>query len=148
MPHIGWGAHDVGLVAWHLSIGASIMFVMFVRLLYRLHVKTPLPAELPLWERAFANIVHWMLYLLVFAMAILGWSAASAHGWRVRLFGLFVLPTLARKGAHWGFAAGDIHDVLVYVLLGFIVVHVFGAFFHYIIKQDRVLNRMLRLRKS
>ena len=53
------------------------------------------------------------------------------------------LPPLAAKGTPWAHEAGDIHDILVYVLLGFIVLHVLGALYHYFIKRDRVVQRML-----
>jgi cytochrome b561 len=37
---------------------------------------------------------------------------------------------------------GDIHNLAVYVLLGFILLHVAGALYHPIWKRDGVLQRM------
>ena len=51
---------------------------------------------------------------------------------------------LAPKGSAWGHEAGDIHNILVYVLLGFIGLHVAGALYHYFVLRDRVMQRMLR----
>jgi cytochrome b561 len=42
-----------------------------------------------------------------------------------------------------GREAGDIHNVLVYVLLGFIILHVTAALYHYFVKHDEVVARML-----
>jgi hypothetical protein len=42
-----------------------------------------------------------------------------ARGWDVKLCGIVGLPSIAPNGSSWGHQAGDIHNVLVYVLLGF-----------------------------
>ena len=143
MPHIGRDTLDEGYVAWHLSIGAAILFVIVPRLLWRIAFPVPLDSAMPRWERLQASVTHWMLYALVLLMTLLGWAAASARGWQVNLFGIVPLPALATKGARWGHEAGDIHTVVVYVLLAFIVLHLAGALFHYFVKGDSVIQRML-----
>jgi cytochrome b561 len=84
-----------------------------------------------------------MLYGLVIAMVFLGWAATDYRGWPVRVFGVVELPALAKKGDTWAHAAGDIHGILVYVLLGFIVLHIAGAAWHQFVKRDGVMRRML-----
>jgi cytochrome b561 len=59
------------------------------------------------------------------------------------LFGLTTLPSIAPKGSHWGHECGDIHNVLVYVLLGFILLHVAAALYHHFVKHDDVAGRMV-----
>jgi len=135
MPHIGRNTLNEGWVNWHLSVGAAILFVILLRFAWRLiH---------PVRECALARIVHLTLYLLVFAMTMLGWAAANSRGWTVMLFGAVPLPALAPKGSAWGHEAGDIHNVLVYVLLGVIVLHAAAALYHYVVLRDQVLQRML-----
>jgi cytochrome b561 len=53
------------------------------------------------------------------------------------------LPALAAKGTPWAHTAGDIHNALVYVLLGFIALHIAGALYHHFILRDRTLQRMM-----
>jgi len=143
MPHIGRHTLDEGWVAWHFSVGAAILFFIVIRLVWRLIHPVPLLPTMAPWERVVSSITHWTLYLLVLVMAILGWAATNARGWDVKLFGLVNLPAIAPKGARWGHEAGDIHDWLLYVLLGFIALHVAGALYHYFVKRDRVVGRML-----
>ncbi|MEO7055064.1 MAG: cytochrome b [Rhizomicrobium sp.] len=143
MPHIGRKTLNEGWVNWHLSIGAAILFVIVLRFAWRLMVPVPLPTTLAPWEYYLSRITHLALYLLVLVMTLLGWAAANARGWDVKLFGLVTLPALAPNGSEWGHEAGDIHNILVYVLLGFIVLHVAGALYHYFIRRDQVLQRML-----
>ncbi len=143
MPHIGRKTLDEGFVAWHLSIGAAILFVIVLRLVWRLAYPVALPSTLQLWEIYASRFTHGMLYALVLAMTGLGWAAANARGWTVRLFGVIPLPAIAPNGSSWGHEAGDIHNILVYVLLGFIVLHVLAALYHYLIRRDQVLQRIL-----
>jgi cytochrome b561 len=143
MPHIGRKTLDEGWVAWHFSVGAAILFFIVIRLVWRLlHPVPHLPTLTPL-ERIASGITHWALYLLVLAMTLLGWAATNARGWDVKLFGLVTLPSVAPKGAHWGHECGDIHNILVYVLLGFIVLHVLAALYHQFVKHDAVAGRMV-----
>jgi cytochrome b561 len=142
MPHIGKDTRDETWVAWHISIGAAILFFIVLRFAWRLARPVPL-LEMAGWQTRLATFTHGGLYLLIFVMTILGWAAASYRGWTVWLFGIVPLPALAAKGTPWAHTAGDIHDWLVYVLLAFIVLHVAGALYHYFVLRDRVLQRML-----
>ena len=143
MPHIGRKTLDEGWVHWHLLIGATLLLVIVLRFLWRLLYPVRLPDNLAPWENALSHITHYTLYILVFVMTVLGWAASNARGWDVKLFGLVTLPALTSKGSSWGHEAGDIHNILVYVLLGFVALHVAAALYHYFIKKDQVLQRML-----
>ena len=61
----------------------------------------------------------------------------------VKLFGLIPLPAIAPKLAPWADTAGNLHIFLVYVLLALLVLHAGAALYHYFVRHDRVLQRML-----
>jgi cytochrome b561 len=143
MPHIGRHTQDEGWVAWHFSVVAVLLPFIVLRLIWRLLHPVPQIPTLEPWERVLAGLVHWSLYILILAMTLLGWAATNARGWDVRLFGVVTLPAIAPNGSKWGHEAGDIHNILLYVLLGFIVLHVAAALYHYFVKHDEVVARML-----
>ena len=143
MPHIGKKTLDQDWVHWHLLVGAVILLVIVLRFAWRLFHPVAMAEDLSGWELALSRITHLSLYAIVFAMTVLGWAAANYRGWDVPLFGVFPLPKLAAKGTPWAHEAGDIHNILVYVLLGFIALHVLGALYHYFVKRDQVVQRML-----
>jgi cytochrome b561 len=154
---LGWtmpgGRRDMApgtLVGLHMSVGIVIVAVMLARLAWRLAAGIPPPeASLPAWQRLAADVVHWLLYLLVFAMVFTGWSYASQRGWTVRVFGVVSLPALFAQGSAVGRSLGRLHGILAWVLLGTIGVHVAAAFAHFVIWRDGVLRRMLpRLRSG
>ncbi|HUE65518.1 MAG TPA: cytochrome b [Rhizomicrobium sp.] len=143
MPHIGRKTLDEGWVHWHFLVGAVILLVIVLRFAWRLFHPVALADGLSGWELVLSRMTHLTLYALVFAMTVLGWAAANFRGWDITLFGVIPLPKLAAKGTAWAHEAGDIHNILVYVLLGFIILHVLGALYHYFIKRDQVVQRML-----
>jgi len=143
MPHIGRNAKDEGLIAWHFGLGTVVLVLIVVALIWRVVHPVPQTDEIALWQKRLATLVHWILYLLIFSMCLLGWAATNFRGWDVKPFGLVPLPALAAKGDRWAHTAGDIHTLLVNVLLGLVAVHVLAALYHHFIARDRVLKRML-----
>ena len=143
MPHIRKGTPQEGIVDWHLSIGAALILLVVLRLLWRLVHPTAPAASLAPWERKISTITHAALYLLLLVIPILGWAAANYFGFTVHLFGLLPLPAIADGTMEWAHEAGDLHEELVNVLLYVVGLHVLGALWHYFIRRDGVLQRML-----
>ena len=145
MPHIGRTVPVSKLIDLHVWFGVTILFVALIRLIVRLTHGEPKPEDgLPPWQVQSARAMHWLLYLLLFLIPILGWINASWRGMHVTLFGLFELPKLlATRVPGWGWT-GDIHGFLAkWVLLVLVGLHVAAALYHYLIRRDRVLQRML-----
>jgi cytochrome b561 len=54
------------------------------------------------------------------------------------------LPALVTYRAHIGFRLGDIHaDVLYWILLAPVVLHIGAALYHRFVQRDSVFGRML-----
>jgi cytochrome b561 len=148
MPHIGRKTVNEGWVSWHFSVGAAILFFIVLRLVWRLlHPVPQLPTLTP-WERVLAGFTHWVLYILVLVMTLLGWAATNSRGWDVNLFGIVTLPKISPNDSERGHECGDIHNIFVYVLLGFIILHVAAALYHHFVKHDQVVGRMLFVKKA
>jgi len=145
MPHIGRNTVPETLINLHFSLGALVLAVVVVRLGWRWTHGEPAPLDgIPPWQVASARVLHWLLYLLLFAIPILGWINASWRGFDVSVFGLFTLPRLvATRAAGFGWT-GDVHALLsYYVLLPLIGLHVLAALYHSLVRRDGVLARML-----
>ncbi len=144
MPEIRRGVVPERLINLHLSFGVLIMAVVLIRLVWRrLHPVAPANEGIPPWQERLAIAAHWLLYALLLVLPVLGWAAASARDWTVRVFDLVTLPRLVPSEARIGFIAGDVHVVLSWVLLGLIGLHVAAGLYHYFVRRDRVLQRML-----
>jgi cytochrome b561 len=87
--------------------------------------------------------MHWLLYSLLCVLPILGWINASWRGFPVIMFGLELPKLVATRapGFRW---TGDVHGLLAtYLLLTLVGLHVAAALYHYFVRRDRVLQRML-----
>ncbi len=142
MPDMRRGTLPTGWIAWHIGVGTSILVLMLLRLLWRLLRGAPELLPGPVWQQRLAGLVHVLLYAGFLLLPLLGWINASSRGWTVHLAGLVALPALAASGASWGHWMGGVHQVLAYVLLGAIGLHVAGALYHAVIERDDTLRRM------
>jgi cytochrome b561 len=141
-------ADRFGAVLLHKSLGATILTLAALRLLWRLfNPPPPLPANTPGWQKGVAHATHWLIYAAFFVVPLSGWTMSSAEGRPVSVFGLLTLPDLVAKDKVLGEQLGEVHELAAYTLLGLIVVHIGAALFHFIVKRDEVLARMLPFAK-
>jgi cytochrome b561 len=132
----------VGVIAWHLGIGAALIAAMIVRIVWRLTHRPP-PATLSPVLGALSRITHFFLYAALMVVPLLGWANASSRGWPVKLLGVLKLPALMPTGSPTGHVMGDVHGVLAWVLLALIGLHVAAALYHRFVLKDGVLQRMV-----
>ena len=145
MPHIGRNTVPETLINLHFSSGILVLGLAVVRLAWRWTHIEPAPLDgLPPWQVTSARAVHFILYMLLFVLPILGWVNASYRGFQASFFGIFELPPLVHRrspGFDW---TGDVHAFLSnYVLLAVIALHVLVALHHALIRKDGVWQRML-----
>jgi cytochrome b561 len=144
MPDIHRGALPGTPMNVHMSIGFTVLVLIVVRLVWRItHPVAPEPS-LPVWQRVSSEGVHWLLYLLVLATTLTGWTFASQRGWRITVYGLVPLPGLTAQGSPAGHTIGEWHaGWMIWALLAVIGLHVLAAFVHLFIYKDRVMHRIL-----
>lgn len=142
MPDVHRGTRPAGLIAWHIGVGTTILLLMLLRVGWRVAAGAPGLLPGPAWQQRLARLVHLLLYAGFLVLPCLGWANASSRGWTVHLAGVVPLPALAADGATWAHELGDVHQVLAYVLLGAIGLHVAGALFHAVVARDATMRRM------
>jgi len=151
---IGWLMPDIKrdtpvttLIGLHFSFGILILVIAVIRLVYRLTHGEPRPEDgVPPWQTASARIIHWLLYLLLFLVPVLGWMNASWRGMPVTAFGLFQMPRLVAAHANgWGWTGG-VHMLLAdYAILGLVGLHVLVALYHYFVRRDGYCGECCRV---
>jgi cytochrome b561 len=144
MPEIGRGTVPERLINWHLSTGIVILFFMLVRVLWRItHTPPPARDDLSALLKLLSRSTHYLLYGLLIALPLLGWTNASARNWPVTLFAVVPLPNLVAAESSFGSQAGDFHATLAIVLLVTVAIHVSGALYHRSVLRDRTPARIL-----
>ncbi|SAK46610.1 cytochrome B561 [Caballeronia catudaia] len=149
MPDVHRDTKPIGLIAWHLGVGMVIILLVVLRLLWRsTHDVPPEPGTVPPVLRIVARFTHWLLYILLLAVPLMGWANASSRGWPVTLFAFMPMPPLSPAGSSIGHALGDWHRNIAWVLLALVALHVGAALFHRFVLRDGTLERMFPARRN
>jgi cytochrome b561 len=127
----------------HKLIGITILVLMICRAIWALTNPKPLlPLSTRLWEQLVERLIHFFLYLAVMAMALAGWIGAVAGGKPPHVGDLWLsLPIPVDKVI--AKTAFSFHSTIAIILIILVSIHAAAALFHYFIKKDHVLQRMM-----
>ena len=136
------------LYNWHKWAGVTILALSALRLLWRLWRRPPpLPEAvlrtMPPWQRAAHHATHAGMYLLFFAVPLVGWAYSSAAGFPVVWFGVVPLPDFVSPDKALAEAIKPWHGRLAWLLGLLVVVHVAAVVKHQWVDRDGLLWRML-----
>ena len=138
------GAVEDPMYHIHRSIGAVVLELTVLRLIYRLrNPAPPLPADMPAWQQVAALTTHRGLYALLIAQPIVGWIATSAYRAPVLFFWLFDLPPIWPENRPFSEAMFVVHRSMGILIATLICVHIAAALYHHFILKDGVLKRMV-----
>ncbi len=162
---LGFGANYVPdeyvrqFVDLHKSVGITVLGLAILRILWRLMHKPPLlPTSYSPFEQLAAHSVHWMLYVLIFAIPVSGWLHDSA--WKeaathpVFLYGIIPWPRISwiqniepttKERLHT--ILFNIHVYLNYALYLLLALHIVGALKHQFWDGEAELQRMIPPRR-
>ena len=135
-----------GLVAIHKPIGAAILVLVAIRLMNRLiDPPPPLPRWMPPWQRFVAHASHVVLYVLMFALPLVGWAMLSAADYPIALVGGLHLPPILAPDAKLYATLRNLHSALAYTLFAVVLVHLGAALMHALVYRDGVFQSMATL---
>lgn len=144
MGEVPMGPDKYRLYGLHKATGMVVLLLAGLRLAWRLvNAVPPLPANTPRWQRLLANIVHKLLYVMMFAMPITGWIISSAAGFPVSVYGLFTVPVITAPDKALMHDMGEVHENLAWILMALIAMHAGAALMHHFMYKDNILRRML-----
>jgi cytochrome b561 len=131
------------IMAWHYMLGLTVFGLTFLRLAARLGGETPVivPAP-PVWQDKLANIVQFLLYVLLIGLPILGWLTLSAKGEPIPFFGI-ELPSLLSPDKNLAKQIKDVHETIATIGYGIIGLHAVAALYHHYLLRDNTMRLML-----
>lgn len=145
-----WDATTNALYSSHKLVGMLLLALIIARLTYRIVHGAPKPEPtLETWHKLASGFNHWGLYALLLVVPVLGWFGASYYP-ALDIFGLFKLPGLVVPDEKTATVVFRYHGYAALALVAFAAVHVGAALYHYVIRGDNVLARMIPglMRKS
>jgi cytochrome b561 len=131
------------LVSIHKPLGIAVLVMVAIRLINRLiRPAPPLPLELPAIERLAITASIVTLYVLMFALPLVGWGMLSAAGYPIVLYGPVSLPPILPHDAALYAALRELHTALAFLLFATFIGHFSGAMMHALIFHDGVFESM------
>jgi cytochrome b561 len=137
------GLEKLAILARHKSFGITILGLAVIRLAWRWIDRPPPLPPMPRWQHFAAQLNHWALYALLFAMPLTGWMMSSASNYPVSWFGLVQLPDFVAPDRSLKEQLEDTHEVLAKFLIALALLHVAAALKHQFVDRDGLLWRML-----
>lgn len=129
------------LMDWHVWLGLTVFWLVFVRLGWRLtHPAPALPEGNALQNKA-AHAAHVVLYFFMAAIPALGYLMINAKGRQVNYFGT-LLPELLTKNVELGQTLKAFHEYFAYGLGLVLLLHILAALKHHFIDKDGLMDRM------
>ncbi len=133
------------LLGIHKPLGIAILVLVVIRFAVRIvHRPPPLPNDMPLWQQRAAAGSHWLFYVLLLLMPLIGWSMLSAGGFPVHLFGSVDLVPIMPRNPRLYALLRTLHTWLAMLLFVSFLVHFAAALFHGLIRRDGVFSSMAR----
>jgi cytochrome b561 len=133
------------MVWWlHISFGLVLIAAILLRVGVRAVEGTPAQSYKISWlEGRLATLTHGILYVLLFAVPIIGVGLTWYRGDALSFFGLFTIPAPFPADKETARFVRELHELGANALLIVAGLHALAAFYHYFIRRDDVLQRML-----
>ena len=136
------------LYNWHKWAGVCFLALSVLRLLWRLTHRPPALAQtvllgMPGWQVRAHHAVQHLMYLLFFAVPLIGWAYSSAAGFPIVLFGQLPLPDLLAPNKELAALIKPLHALSAFALLGLAFLHMAAALKHHWVDRDGLMDRML-----
>jgi len=136
------------LYNWHKWAGITILVLSTLRLLWRITHRPPaLPGHIadamPAWQHWVHNATHYALYVLFFAVPLIGWAYSSATGFSIVVFGVLPLPDFVPVDKALAELIKPWHEISAFALVGLALLHAAAAFKHQWFDRDGLIGRML-----
>jgi len=118
----------------HKSLGLTAAMLILLRVIWRLTHKAPaLPDTVKKWEQKAASIVQGLLYAVMIAMPMSGYLQSMYSSYDTKFWGI-VLPRLAEDDSVMRETFSEVHEVLAFVFISLIILHIAAVIKHHIAK--------------
>lgn len=128
----------------HISFGMLLCVLVAFRLGWRLSRGAPgLPDAMGGIEKTVARAAHWLLYVLLVAIPVLGVLLTWYRGDALSFFGLFTIPAPVVADRATARSFKELHELAANAILVLAALHAAAALWHHLVRRDDVLRRML-----
>ncbi|MBB5373443.1 cytochrome b [Acidocella aromatica] len=131
------------MITGHMSLGLVLAAVIALRILWRLLSRSKaFASNQGILEQA-AKALHYVLYVLITAEAVLGFFTRWTDNHGLSFFGLLIPSPFGTFSKATGGFVEEIHDLNAWLIIILVGGHTLAALGHHYLLKDDVLRRML-----
>jgi len=134
------------MIVAHMSLGIILTAVIVARIAWRLMPGHQVPPAVSGRVEMASKAVHYLLYAMLVAEAILGFVTRWSGNEAMSFFGLLIPPPFAPFTKSTHHLIGEIHQWNGWAIVILAFGHAMAALYHHYVRHDRVLSRMLPAR--
>jgi cytochrome b561 len=131
------------MIVTHMSLGIVLTVVLIVRIAWRLMPGRQMRAAESGWVELASKAVHYGLYGLLVAEAVLGFVLRWSGNEAMSFFGLLIPPPFAPFSREAHHLVNEVHEWIGWAIVILAAGHALAALFHHYVLHDDVLWRML-----
>jgi cytochrome b561 len=129
----------------HMSFGVLLTGIIVARIAWRLMPGHEVAAITGGFVRLASKSVHYLLYALLVAEALLGFAFRWGAGRPMEFFGFGIPPLIGEMARPDRRFLRDLHEWNGWAIIVIAGLHALGTLYHHYVVKDRVLQRMLPL---
>ncbi len=133
------------VLALHKSVGMIVLLLAALRLVWRHGNPVQAATGLTPLEARLSTLVHVLLYVIMIAIPVTGYLFSSASGQSLNFLGLETFPSPLATNRAFSRPMEFLHKTGQWAVYGVVGLHALAALYHYFVKRDGVLQRMLPL---
>lgn len=127
----------------HMSLGVLLTAAVVARVIWRLLPGHAVGAITSGWVRLASKSVHYLLYVLLAAQAMLGFAFRWGAGRPMEFFGTGIPPLIGEIARADRRFLRELHEWNGWGIIIIAGLHAAAALYHHYVLKDRVLERML-----
>lgn len=130
----------------HETVGLALLALVLVRLGWRIGGNPPppaLPGPLARWSRPVVHGLHWLFYVLMIAVPVIGIVLTFARGQSLPLFGLAEIASPWPRDRALARSIKGVHELTAHLTILLATIHAAAALVHHYLLRDDTLRRML-----
>lgn len=134
------------MLSYHKIIGILILGLTLIRVVWKILGKDRIDHGLSKIDLFVSKSVHFIIYLGLFFLPLLGWMESSAREKEINIIG-FVLPAIIGADDDLADFLQEKHVFFGFIFVGLITAHIAAAIFHGFILKNKVLYSMIQIKK-